>query len=159
MAVNSSPAKRSINGLDGLHRLVGEEIGVSDWLTVDQEMIDRFAEATGDHQWIHVDGERVRADSPYKTTVAHGHLVLSLGARFAFEVFAVEGVSLALNYGLERVRFPAPLPSGSRLRMRVALDRLQETSPGTRAGFTYTFEAEGQAKPVCVAQALGLSIE
>lgn len=150
---------RTIESLEELRALVGQEIGVSKWVTVDQGMIDMFAEVTGDRQWIHIDGERAREESPFGTTVAHGYLVLSLAARFGFEVFRVEGVRLALNYGLDRVRFPAPVHSGSRLRARITLDEARDTSRGVLAEFSYTFESDRVGEPVCVAKTLGLFVD
>jgi acyl dehydratase len=150
---------RRIDGLDGLRVLIGEEIGVSEWLTIDQNMIDRFAEATGDRQWIHVDPERAREESPFKTTIAHGHLILSLGVSFAIEILTVDRISLVVNRGFDRVRFRSPLAAGSRLRMRMRLDRVRDAGSGALAEFTYTFEAEHSAKPVCVAQSLVLFAE
>lgn len=159
MSIPRRIGPRRIDGVDGLRVLVGEEIGVSEWLTVDQAMIDRFAEATGDRQWIHVDPERAREESPFGITIAHGHLILSLGVRFALEVLAVDHVKLAVNRGFDRVRFRAPLAAGSQLRMRVRLERVSEAGSGALAEFTYTFEADGSAKSVCVAQSLVWFVE
>jgi acyl dehydratase len=146
--------KRTINGIDELRRLVGQELGVSDWHEVTQEQIDKFAEVTGDHQWIHVDVERARRESPFGTTIAHGYLILSLVAPFSYEMFGVEGVNLVVNYGLNRVRFISPLPAGSRLRMRSRLDEVVEVSGGHQSTSTLTMEREDGDKPVCVAEQL-----
>ena len=111
----------TITGIDELKAKVGEELGVSDWHEVTQAEIDAFADATGDHQWIHVDPERA-AQSPFGSTIAHGLYTLGLGPRFTYEAYAVEGFAFGVNYGYDRVRFPAPLPVDSRVRMRATLD-------------------------------------
>ncbi|HEV3001613.1 MAG TPA: MaoC family dehydratase [Solirubrobacteraceae bacterium] len=146
--------QRTISGIDELETLAGQELGVSSWVTVDQEMIDRFAEVTGDHQWIHVDVERCRNESPFGTTIAHGYLVLSLGPRLCYEVFTVEGVTMGVNYGSDRVRFIAPLTSGSRVRARVHAESVERRDAGVLAKFKVTFESEGGEKPVAVAEIL-----
>jgi acyl dehydratase len=159
MPTESPTSARRIQGLAELRSLAGQELGTSDWLKVNQSMIDGFAEVTGDHQWIHVDVERARRESPFSTTVAHGFLILSLAARLGFDVFTVEGVRLGLNYGLDRVRFTAPVRSACRVRARVTLDAVRDTPKGTLAEFTYAFESDAVAKPVCVAKVLGLFVE
>jgi acyl dehydratase len=134
--------------------LVGQELGVSDWLTVDQARIDAFAEATGDHQWIHVDAERA-ASGPFGTTVAHGLLTLSLLPWFYASAYCIDDVRMGLNYGFEKVRFPAPVPVGSRLRARfklLACEALEGGGAQLRVGAT--IEREGSAKPVCVAESV-----
>jgi acyl dehydratase len=143
----------TITGIDELRAKVGEELGVSDWLEVTQADIDAFAQATGDHQWIHVDPERA-AQTPFGGTIAHGLLTLSLGPRFTEEAFALEGFAFALNYGYDRVRFPAPLPVDSRVRMRAALTSVDEVPGGVQMKVTQTFEIDGGEKPVCVAEQL-----
>lgn len=159
MSTGSTTRSRTIEGVRGLHDLSGQEIGVSEWVTVDQTMIDSFAETTGDRQWIHVDVERAQEESPFETTVAHGYLILSLAGRFGSEVFSVEGMRLAVNYGLDRVRFTAPVPSGLRVRARITLGEVRQTPKGTLAEFTYEFESDVGTKPVCIAKALGLFID
>lgn len=138
--------------VDNLERLLGSELGPSRWVEVDQAMIDRFAEATGDSQWIHVDPERAATESPYGTTVAHGMLTLSLAPGLAIELLGLASAPLVVNYGLNRVRFPAPLLSGSRTRMFVTVSQLDPLPGGVRAMLDLRFESEGQDRPVCVAQ-------
>jgi acyl dehydratase len=133
---------------------VGQEIGVSDWREISQDLINRFADATDDHQWIHVDVERCQRESPFKTTVAHGYLILSLVAPFGYELFTVEGSKLTVNYGLNKVRFISPVPAGSRLRMRSRLEELQEVPGGHQATLALTLEREGEEKPACVVEQL-----
>jgi acyl dehydratase len=145
---------RVIENLDALAALVGQEVACSDWLLVDQERIQRFADATGDQQWIHTDPERARRESPFRTTIAHGYLTLSLLPQLIDSCLRIDGIAMAINYGLDRVRFPAPLPAGQRVRARLVLDRL-EPSPGrVQAQWTATVELEHGDKPACVAQLL-----
>jgi acyl dehydratase len=139
--------------LADLQPLVGQELAVSDWITVDQACIDLFAQATGDHQWIHVDAERAKA-GPFGTTVAHGFLTLSLLPRMAAQAFAIDDVRMAVNYGLNRVRFPSPVPAGSRLRGRFKLLAYEPIDGGVQLTLEVTMEREGAAKPVCVAESL-----
>ena len=131
----------------------GLELGPSDWLEVTQERVDLFADATGDHQWIHVDPQRAAA-GPFGGTIAHGYLTLSLLAAFAFELLPVEDASAAINYGLNKVRFPAPVPSGSRLRGRFKLLAYEPLEGGAQLTVEVSMEREGSAKPVCVAESL-----
>jgi acyl dehydratase len=142
-----------INGLDELKAKVGQELGVSDWLEVTQEAIDAFADATGDHQWIHVDPERAK-ETLFGGTIAHGLYTLSLGPRFSYALFEVQGVAFGLNYGYNKVRYPAPLPVGSRVRMRATLTAADEIPGGLQITVTQTFEREGGDKPVCVAESV-----
>jgi acyl dehydratase len=143
----------TINGIDDLRANVGEELGVSSWYEVTQDDIDAFAGVTGDRQWIHVDPERA-ADTPFGGTIAHGLYTLSLGPRFTYELFSVDGFAFALNYGFGKVRFPAPLPVGSRVRMRATLSNVEDVPGGVQVTVTQTFEREGGDKPVCVAESL-----
>ena len=143
----------TINGIDELKAQVGNEIGVSDWLTITQEMVDAFAEATEDFQWIHVDPERAK-ETPFGGTIAHGLFTLSLGPRFSYELFEVSGFTFGLNYGYGKVRFPAPVPVGSKLRMRATLQSVDDVPGGVQFTVLQTFEVEGGEKPVCVAEAL-----
>ena len=129
----------------------GTERGPTGWLVVDQERIDRFADATGDPQWIHVDPERAAA-GPFGTTIAHGFLTLSLCVPFLYEALPVEGARLAVNYGVNRVRFPAPLPSGSRVRARFRVASVEEVAGGEQAVVEAVVEREGGDKPVCAAE-------
>ena len=139
--------------LADLAGLVGQTLGTSEWITVDQERIDRFADATGDHQWIHVDPERAAA-GPFGRTVAHGFLTLSLLPAFFYSAFEVADGRMGLNYGLNKVRFPAPVPVGSRLRGHFKLLSYEPLEGGAQLLVEVTIECEGSAKPVCVAESL-----
>jgi acyl dehydratase len=144
---------RVFERLDDLRAQVGQELGVSDWLQVDQAQIDRFADATGDHQWIHVDPQRA-AQGPFRTTIAHGYLTLSLLPAMLATSFSIADSGMGINYGLNRVRFPAPVPVGSRLRARVRLLDFESIAGGAQLALEVTMEREGHDKPVCVAQAV-----
>jgi acyl dehydratase len=137
--------------LSQLQGLVGRELGVSDWLLVDQSRIDRFADATDDHQWIHVDAERAR-QGPFGATIAHGYLTLSLLPRFFDSAFQIGGLAMSVNYGLNRVRFPAPVPVDSRLRARFKLLAYEPLDGGAQLVVEATIEREGGERPVCVAE-------
>jgi acyl dehydratase len=143
----------TINGIDELKGKIGEELGVSSWHEVTQADIDAFADATGDHQWIHVDPERA-AQTPWGSTIAHGLYTLSLGPQFTFAMFTIEGFAFGLNYGYNKVRFPAPLPVDSRVRMRAILSSVDDVPGGVQLTITQTFEREGEEKPVCVAESV-----
>lgn len=142
-----------IEGLDGLKAKVGEELGVGAWVTVDQELIDDFARVTGDDQWIHIDPAKA-AETPFGGTIGHGLLTLSLGPKQVYEIVEVTGFSYVLNYGFGKVRFPAPVPVGSRVRMRATLSAVEEIEGGAAYTLTELFEIEGGGKPVCVAEQL-----
>jgi acyl dehydratase len=142
---------RTITGLDELKRAEGEDLGTSDWHEVTQEAIDAFADVTGDHQWIHVDVERAK-ETPFGGTIAHGYYTLSLAPMLTDEVLKMDGFAFALNYGLNKVRFPAPLPVDSKVRMRAKLAELEDIPGGAQMVMELTFEREGGDKPVCVAQ-------
>ncbi len=136
-----------------LKDLVGREFAVTEWITVTQERIERFAEVTEDRQWIHVDRERAKRESPYGTTVAHGFLTLSLLSHFMKQAIQIRGgVRMSINYGLNRVRFPSPVRAGSRVRARFALPSLRELPDAVEAILALTIEAEGTEKPCCVAE-------
>jgi len=143
----------TITGIDELKAKVGEELGVSEWHEVTQDAIDAFADATGDHQWIHVDPQRA-AETPWGSTIAHGLYTLSLGPQFTFALFTIEGFAFGLNYGYNKVRFPAPLPVDSRVRMRATLSSVDDVPGGVQLTITQTFEREGEEKPVCVAESV-----
>jgi acyl dehydratase len=143
----------TITGIDELKAKVGEELGVSDWHEVTQEAINAFADATGDHQWIHVDPERA-AQTPWGSTIAHGLYTLSLGPQFTFAMFTIEGFAFGLNYGYNKVRFPAPLPVNARVRMRATLSSVDDVPGGVQLTITQAFEREGEEKPVCVAESV-----
>jgi acyl dehydratase len=140
-----------IANLENLQRRVGEELAVGDWVTVDQATIDKFADATGDHQWIHVDPVRAAA-GPFGTTIAHGYLTLSLLPRLAESALKIDDVRMGVNYGLNRVRFPAPVPVGSRIRARLNLLGYEPIEGGAQLVMAVTMEREGGDKPVCVAE-------
>lgn len=145
---------RTFASLDELPPLVGRELAVSDWITVTQEQVNRFAEATGDHQWIHVDVERARA-GPFGAPIAHGFLTLSLLPKFFESAIDVQGTRMGVNYGLNRVRFTAPVPVGSRLRARIQLLDCQAIADhGMQLTWLVTVERDGSPKPVCVAESL-----
>lgn len=146
--------QRVIRGLSGLQSLVGQHLGTSDWLTVTQERIDAFATGTGDHQWIHCDPDRCRKHSPYGAPVAHGFLTLSLSNCLVQQIFVIEGAQMVLNYGVNRVRFPAPIRAGARVRMSCALLALREARGSVQATFKQVFEVEDEAKPACVAETI-----
>jgi acyl dehydratase len=142
--------------LENIEAFVGRELGVSDWLTVDQQRINQFADCTGDHQWIHVDVERARSESPFGTTIAHGYLTLSLLPMLQRSISAMpSGVKVAINYGLDKARFIAPVPVGARIRDRAVLAAVEAKGPGRTLTTTrHTVEIEGQEKPALVADAL-----
>jgi acyl dehydratase len=129
----------------------GADLGHSPWHVIDQGMIDAFADATGDHQWIHVDAERA-ASGPFGATVAHGYLTLALVPQLVREVYAVEGARMAVNYGLNRVRFPAPVRSGSSIRASVVIGEATQVGEAVQVTATVTIEIQGEAKPACVAE-------
>jgi acyl dehydratase len=144
---------RTITGLDELKQAEGEELGVSEWHEVTQKAIDAFADITGDHQWIHLDVERART-TPFGGTIAHGFYTLSLAPALNEEIFELKGFAFAVNYGLNRVRFPSPLPVGSRVRLRTKLKALEPIPGGAQMTTELTFERDGGEKPVCVAESL-----
>ena len=131
---------------------VGTEVAVSDWMTITQDAINRFAEATADRQWIHIDPDRAGRESPYKTTIAHGFLTLSLLSALLRSAVNPSGARMAVNYGLNRVRFVAPVPAGSRIRGRFTLGSVEETGGAIQAVWGAVVEREGSEKPVCVAE-------
>src|SRR6476661_4389364 len=143
----------TITGPEELKSKIGEELGVSDWYEVTQERINAFAEATEDFQWIHVEPERAR-ETPFGGTIAHGLFTLSLGPKFSYELFTLDGFTFGLHYGYGKVRFPAPVPVGSQVRMRATLTAVDDVPGGLQITITQTFEVEGGEKPVCVAESL-----
>ena len=143
-----------INGIEELKSKVGEHLGYSDWLEVTQDRVNLFADATGDHQWIHVDVERANAESPFGGPIAHGYLTLSLAPAMVPQVVQVHGFSMAVNYGAGKVRFPSPVPVGSNLRAGVELTGVEDVKGGVQVEMRLTFEVEGAAKPSCVAEVL-----
>jgi acyl dehydratase len=145
---------RTFETIAELQGLVGQEIGTSEWITVTQERIQLFADATNDHQWIHVDPERAKA-GPFGATIAHGFLTLSLLPEMSASAFSVRGTRMGVNYGLNKVRFPAPVQSGSRLRGRFKLTNYEPLEGGAQLTVEVTMEREGSDKPVCVAESVG----
>jgi acyl dehydratase len=145
---------RIISGVDALQSLVGHEAGCSDWIRIEQQRIDAFAEATGDRQWIHVDVERAARESPYRTTIAHGYLTLSLLPMLFQATLRIDGLRMLVNYGLDRVRFPAPVRVDSRLRARFTLAALTPIDGSVQLQWDVAIECEGLARPVCVAATL-----
>lgn len=152
-ATSSEHHPRHHARLADLAALVGQEIGISDWVLIDQARIDAFAHCTGDLQWIHVDPVRA-ASGPFGATIAHGFLTLSLLPLLQARAFAIDDVRMGINYGLNRVRFPAPVPVGSRLRARIVLQRYQPLPAGAELTVEVTIEREGHPKPVCVAESI-----
>jgi acyl dehydratase len=145
------PQPRVFASLDELRAAVGEQFGWTDWVEIDQQRIDRFADATDDHQWIHVDPERA-AQGPFGTTIAHGYLTLSLISSLIPQLFSVEGVRMGVNYGVNKVRFPAAVPVGSRLRATAKIADVSDRGDGFQLVTQVTIEHEGGEKPVCVAE-------
>ncbi|MGW6137914.1 MaoC family dehydratase [Streptomyces sp. NPDC055140] len=143
----------TVNGLAELKKLTGSDLGSSDWIDVTQERIDTFADATGDHQWIHTDPERAK-EGPFGAPIAHGYLTLSLFIPMFTELLDVEGVTTKVNYGLNKVRFPAPVPAGSRIRLAARLARVEDVPGGVQITVDGTVEIEGAAKPACVLQSV-----
>jgi acyl dehydratase len=138
-------------GVDGLKALVGRHLGYSDWMEITQERVNVFADATGDHQWIHVDEERAKA-GPFGGTIAHGYLTLSLISALLPRILRIEGFAMGINYGTNKVRFPSPVPVGAKLRAGATLDEVTEVKGGVQNVLTVTFEVEGSEKPACVAE-------
>jgi acyl dehydratase len=142
-----------IDGISGLEGQVGEHLGYSEWHEITQEQVNLFADATGDHQWIHVDVERAKA-GPFGGPIAHGYLTLSLAPALLSEIMEVSGVSMGINYGLNKLRFPSPVPVGSKLRAGATLAGVEQVSGGVQVTLSVAFEIEGGSKPVCVAEIL-----
>jgi len=143
-----------MNGLDELKAQAGADLGRTGWLEVTQERVNTFADATGDHQWIHVDAQRAAA-GPFGGTIAHGYLTLSMVIPLFGELLEVRGISMGINYGLNKVRFPTPVPVGSRIRLAAALGAVEDAGVNAvQVVADFTIEVEGEAKPACVAQAI-----
>jgi acyl dehydratase len=152
-------ALASPSGVEGLRDLLGQPIGPSEWRDVTQQDIDSFADLTGDHQWIHVDVERAKTESPFGTTVAHGNLTLSMIDGMRHELIESTGFKLGVNYGWNKVRFPAPVPAGARVRSTAEVLSVDDVGGGWVQVVTkYTIEAEGGEKPVCVAESVGRAL-
>ena len=142
-----------IEGIDGLKAKVGEHLGYSDWVEITQDQVNRFADATGDHQWIHVDVERAKA-GPFGGPIAHGYLTLALGPGLLPTIIEVRGVSMGVNYGANKIRFPAPVPVGAKLRLGAKLLAVEDVTGGAQGTVEMTFEVEGAPKPSCVAEVI-----
>jgi acyl dehydratase len=140
-----------VQGISGLRDKVGEHLGYSDWIEITQDQVNLFADATGDHQWIHVDPERAKA-GPFGGPIAHGYLTLSLGPQLMPQILAVSGISMGVNYGAGKVRFPSPVPVGSKLRLGAELQSVEDVAGGAQVTMLFTFEVEGAPKPSCVAE-------
>ena len=144
---------RIINGIEELKTLIGQEVAASDWLEVTQSRISDFADVTEDHQWIHIDVDRAKTDSPFHSTIAHGFLTLSMLPHLAAQAFKVEGdFKMGINYGLNRLRFVSPVPAGSRVRARFTLQQVEDVAGGVQLTWSVTCEIEGGAKPALVAE-------
>ena len=148
---------RVFDGIADLEKAVGTHIGHSEWHTIDQDQIDAFAAATGDHQWIHTDPVKA-ADGPFGTTVAHGFLMLSLVPMLTWQVYKVEGVKMAVNYGADKLRFPSPVPVGSRVRAAVELTSVTPNKLGYQIATRVTIELDGSVKPACVVDMLAVVV-
>ena len=154
-----SMAVAEVQGIEGLKELIGNEIGPGEWREVRQEDIDTFADLSGDHQWIHVDVERAKQESPFGTTIAHGNLTLSMIDGFRLDLITTTGFKLGVNYGWNKVRFPAPVPAGSRVRAKAEVVSVDEVGGGWWQVVTrFTVEVEGSDKPCCVADSVGRAL-
>ena len=148
---------RTVENIQELKQLVGQELGTSNWIEINQERIDKFADATGDHQWIHVDPERAKTDLPGGNTIAHGFLTLSLLPMITQDIYKVKGVRHSLNYGSDRVRFTSPVPSGSRVRGRYILKSAEDVkNNGVKIIGETTIEIEGKDRPACIVESIGI---
>ena len=155
--LTENPYATNFKKLSDLKNWVGKELGLTDWLIINQESINTFARITDDEQWIHVEPEKSKIHSPYKTTVAHGFMILSFASKFCYETFSIDDVSMGLNYGLDKVRFPNATPVGASVRGRVSLMEFEEISGGARYKMKIVFEQKGQEKPSCVAEFIAMA--
>ncbi|MDW3197462.1 MAG: MaoC family dehydratase [Cytophagales bacterium] len=154
MGVKNEPYKTILEHLAELEGMLGQELGLSPWTTITQEQITTFAKITGDEQWIHIDVERSKKESPYGTTIAHGFMILSLASKFAYETMHISDVGMGLNYGLDKVRFMNATPSGAKVRGRISLMEYEAIDHGAKYKVKIIFELQGQEKPACVAEFL-----
>ena len=157
--MSKSHFKTELKNLSELSNHIGKEIGISEWFEITQEDINQFAKLTHDDQWIHIDVEKAKKYSPYKTTVAHGFYILSLATKFLYETFNVKSINMGVNYGLDKVRFMSPTFSGGFVRGRVSLENVELFVGSAKYKMCITFEFKGQEKPVCVAEFLAMSYE
>lgn len=155
--LTQAPYASKFKNLSDLKAQVGKELGLTDWIVMDQERINSFAEATEDMQWIHTDVARSQKESPYKTTIAHGFLVLSMASKFAYEAYSMDDVVMGVNYGLDKVRFPHATPSGAALRGRITMMEYEDIPGGAKYKIGIIFEIKGQSKPACVAEFLAIA--
>ncbi|SDO20199.1 Acyl dehydratase [Lutimaribacter pacificus] len=150
---------RRIQTIEAMKALVGTELGVSDWVLIDQERIDDFARATGDDYWIHVDVERAARELPQGRTLAHGYLTLSLVTHLSHQIWTLESLERGLNYGLEKVRMPSPVRAGDRVRLRQSLVSIEDLGPGNKTRFHNVMEIEGGSKPACISDSISAIYE
>ncbi|MEM9885582.1 MAG: MaoC family dehydratase [Bacteroidota bacterium] len=157
--MSSTSYKTTFQQASELKAYTGKEIGLSSWITIDQAAIDTFAQLTKDEQWIHIDPEKSAQYSPYKTTIAHGFMVLSFVSHFSYECFEIKNIGMGLNYGLDKVRFMNAVPVNSRIRGRISLLEYEAKEKGAKYKFKVIIELEGQEKPACVAECIGVIYE
>ena len=156
---NKEAYKTHFKNLEEMGKSVGKELGISNWVEINQEKINLFAKITEDEQWIHIDAEKSAKQSPYKTTIAHGFMILSLASRFSYDTVTIESVKMGVNYGVDRVRFTSATPSGGLVRGRVSLLEFESKPGGAKYKLGITVELKGQEKPVCVAETLAMGYE
>ena len=155
--MTNEPYKTTVPTLGEMPSFIDKELGLSDWTEIKQEDINTFARVTGDEQWIHIDVERSKKESPYKTTIAHGFMILGLASKFCYETFHLADAKMGVNYGLDKVRFMSPTPSGAKVRGRVSLMSVDMMEGGAKYKMKIVFELQGQEKPVCVAEFLAMA--
>ena len=151
--------KTHFENLEEMSKSIGQELGISNWVEISQEKINLFAKITEDEQWIHIDVEKSAKESPYKTTIAHGFMVLSLASRFSYDTVSIASVKMGVNYGVDRVRFTSATPSGGLVRGRVSLLEFESKPGGAKYKLGIKVELKGQEKPVCVAETLAMGYE
>ena len=150
------PYSTEIENIEDLDKYLGKEIGISKWFNMSQDKVNEFAELTEDKQWIHIDQEKAAKYSPYKKTIAHGFHILSYASQVVFQTLKLNNIALAVNYGLEKVRFPNATPAESKFRGRVSLIKIEKVTGGAKYTFKIIFEVDGEIKPVCVAETISL---
>lgn len=157
METNTTPFHTKLSHLAELKNHIGKELGLSEWITIEQDRINTFAEVTEDLQWIHIDPEKSATHSPYKTTVAHGFLVLSLASKFSYDALSIDDLAMGVNYGLDKVRFMNATRSGAKLRGRVSLMEVDSFEGGAKYKVKIVFEIEGEEKPACIAEFIAIA--
>lgn len=155
--MTEEPYKTTVPTLGEMPSYLDKELGLSDWAEIKQEDINTFARVTDDEQWIHIDVERSKKESPYKTTIAHGFMILGLASKFCYETFHLADAKMGVNYGLDKVRFMSPTPSGAKVRGRVSLMSVDMMEGGAKYKMKIVFELQGQEKPACVAEFLAMA--